>query len=250
LYFISEFYCSRNFNNPPKIKKFTQEINSLRTYCIFLIIYLIPEGANGEKGRQNLEEFKTMDMVVSRVRVLQENFIETAPTAPWEMLLGPGVPGPPSVRPKGVVAADATNEISAEGDAEVDFMDQIYDRKEVNRDGDVEGKGEGLDAAAAGGGGGGGGDNTNNALTVSDSATSDAEVLPVLTLGTINLFGHNPPISYTPSPTKGESLPVSVPMQVTVVDNYFKIQQFAAAVRKLSHSASSSSGRSSKGQKA
>jgi hypothetical protein len=188
-----------------------------------------------------------MDMVVSRVRVLQENFIETAPAAPWEMLLGPGVPGPPSVRPKGVVAADAANEISAEGDAEVDFMDQIYDRKEANRD-EVEGRGVGLDAAAAGAGAGG--DNTNNALTVSDSASSDAEVLPVLTLGTINLFGHNPPISYTPSPTKGEGLPVSVAMQVTVVDNYYKIQQFAAAVRKLSHSASSSSGRSSKGQKA
>jgi hypothetical protein len=204
--------------------------------------YLIPEGANGEKGRQNLEEFKTMDMVVSRVRVLQENFIETAPTAPWEMLLGSGVPGPPSVRPKGVIAADLTDEVSAEECAEVDFMDQIYDKKEANRDIEADGEGDGVDAAV-----GGVGESMNNALAVSDSTSTDAEQLPVLTLGTINLFGYNASRSYTPSLTKGGELSVSGPMQVTVVDNYSKIQHFAAAVRKLSHSASSLSGGSSKG---
>ena len=189
-----------------------------------------------------------MDMVVSRVRVLQENFIETAPAAPWEMLLGSGVQGPPSIRPKGVVVPDVAEEVViGEGDAEVDFMDQIYDRKESNRD--VEAEGEGLGAGGgAGGGGAGGGDSMNNAQSVGDSTGSDVDVLPVLTLSTINLFGHNAPHTYTSSPpTRGGVLPVSAPMQVTVVDNYSKIQQFAAAVRQLSHTASSSIGRSSKG---
>ena len=183
-----------------------------------------------------------MDMVVSRVRVLQENFIETAPAAPWEMLLGSGVQGPPSIRPKGVVVPDVAEEVIVEGDAEVDFMDQIYDRKETNRD--VEAEGEGLGA----GGGAGGGDSINSAQSVGDSTGSDVDVLPVLTLSTINIFGHNAPHTYTSSPpTRGGGLPVSAPMQVTVVDNYSKIQQFAAAVRQLSHTASSSIGRSSKG---
>ena len=186
-----------------------------------------------------------MDMVVSRVRVLQENFIETAPAAPWEMLLGSGVQGPPSIRPKGVVVPDiAEEEVILEGDAEVDFMDQIYDRKETNRD--VEAEGEGL--GVGGGVGAGAGDSIKNAQSVGDSTGSDVDVLPVLTLSTINIFGHNAPHTYTSSPpTRGGGLPASAPMQVTVVDNYSKIQQFAAAVRQLSHTASSSIGRSSKG---
>lgn len=189
-----------------------------------------------------------MDMVVSRVRVLQENFIETAPAAPWEMLLGSGVPGPPSIRPRGVIAPEVTEEasVSAEGEAEGDFMDQIYDRKEASRD--VEAEGEGVGAAA---GAGAGGDTLNNAQIVNDTAGSDAEALPVLTLGTINLFGHDPSLASTSLPSKGKAggIPVSVspPMQVTVVDSYSKIQHFAAAVRKLSLSASSSSGRPPRG---
>lgn len=188
-----------------------------------------------------------MDMVVSRVRVLQENFIETAPAAPWEMLLGSGVPGPPSIRPRGIVAPEVTDEVSAEGEAEGDFMDQIYDRKEASRD--VEAEGEG--GPAAGAGAGAEGDTLNNAQTVSDTAGSDAEALPVLTLGTINLFGHNPPSALTSLPSRGRGggipVSVSVPMQVTVVDSYSKIQHFAAAVRKLSLSASSSTGRPPRG---
>lgn len=173
-----------------------------------------------------------MDMVVSRVRVLQESFIETAPAAPWEMLLGSGVPGPPSIRPRASIAPDVAAEVPAEGSAEGDFMDQIYDRKEASVDTEADAGGEG---GAVEQGGDGEGDTVHAAQPVSDAASSDANALPVLTLDTINLFRHNSRHAYTPR--GGDDS-----MQVTVVDDYSKIQMFAAAVRKLSHSASSSKG--------
>lgn len=139
-------------------------------------------------------------MVVSRIRVLQESFIETVPKTPGDLRLGSGMPldigvvyQPPPVwtigdRPEGERTDYDDN----------DVMDKIYDRK-------VEDKTEALDV--------------------------DSDVLPVLTLSSINLYPR----------TQEKATREVRKMAVTVVDDSLTVNQFAKAVRTLCLAASSSS---------
>ena len=184
-----------------------------------------------------------MDFVVSRIRVLQENFIETAPASVYDLVLGSGIPGPPSTRPKGGVARDGLKSVSLGDDG---FMDRIYDPQsgsgsgvEGNVEGGMTGTGEGTNE-------GGAGQDGIDAVSGGENTVSEREELPVLTMETINIIGStlsntlsvtHPTSTSTSSST---SIPTSTTMPVTVVDDLPTILLFAAAVRSLSRQASSS----------
>lgn len=172
-----------------------------------------------------------MDFVVSRIRVLQENFIETAPASVYDLVLGSGVPGPPSSRPKGI-GRDGPKSTSLGDD---NFMDRIYDPQS----GSAEGKTEGVMGTVQGVGEGQ--SSGQDGLDTSENTVAERDELPVLTMETINIIGSgalsNAISNASPTST---SVPLPTPMPVTVVDDLPKILRFAEAVRNLSKKASSS----------
>lgn len=174
-----------------------------------------------------------MDFVVSRIRVLQENFIETAPASVYDLVLGSGVPGPPSFRPKGI-GRDGPKSTSLEDD---NFMDRIYDAQS----GSAEGKTEGLIGAVQGVGVDEGQRSGQDGLDTSENIVAERDELPVLTMETINIIGSGAlSNAISDAPPTSTSVPLPTPMPVTVVDDLPKILRFAEAVRNLSKQASSS----------
>ena len=185
-------------------------------------------GANGEKGRQNLEEFRTMDMVVSRIRVLQDNFIETLPKTPGDFLLGSGIGLGPSVNSGvdgGVKVKNMLLE-TVESDVETNFMDKIYDTVSADKSSVSNG------------------DNVGKLQSTVTAILNEVDELPVLTLRTINHIDTNvPSSSYNNAGDryKGKKEKEIGAPPVTVVDDLPKVKIFAAAVRALSRKASSMS---------
>lgn len=174
-----------------------------------------------------------MDLVVSRIRVLQDNYIETVPSALQDFYLGPQVPGIPLTRPKSV-----TIRIQEESVASNDIMDNIYDRDNDNlyvgnNDQDT-------------------GKKLNDTVSATDSAEdkleTDAHEPPTLTVDNINTLSYESSSinSYSSSnvgPGSEASSFTSLP--VSVVDSMSTITAFAAAVRQLSLQASSASSNAS-----
>ena len=183
-------------------------------------------GANGEKGRQNLEEFRTMDMVVSRIRVLQDNFIETLPKTPGDFLLGSGIGLGPSINSGvdgGVKVKNMLLE-TVESDVETNFMDKIYDTVSADKSSVSNG------------------DHVGKLQSTVTAILNEVDELPVLTLSTINHIDTNVPSSSYNNASdryKGKKEKEIGTPPVTVVDDLPKVKIFAAAVRALSRKASS-----------
>jgi hypothetical protein len=179
-----------------------------------------------------------MDLVVSRIRVLQDNYIETAPSALQDFYLGPQVPGIPLTRQKNTVV-----KVVEESDTPDNMMDNIYDRVD---DSDKEKKildsrerDEGMSMNRRRDNGE---DNGANIVSATDGANdkmeTDADEPPTLTMENINSPAHESPSSPSSSSSpsmrgRNSSLPV------TVVDSLSTITAFATAVRQLSLDASS-----------
>ena len=192
-----------------------------------------------------------MDFVVSRIRVLQENFIETAPASVYDLVLGSGVPGPPSIRPKGGGRDGLKDDPKSLSVGDDSFMDRIYDPQSGSGN-DIEGENEGKYGGNEEGGmvgmvqgqnEGGAGQGDIDAVS-GGNTVSERDQLPVLTMETISNIGATVSNTLNDIPSipisTSTSTSVSSPMPVTVVDDLPKILLFAAAVRKLSRQASSS----------
>ena len=169
-----------------------------------------------------------MDMVVSRIRVLQDNFIETLPKTPGDFLLGSGIGLGPSVCSGVDGGVKGKNIIleTVESDVETNFMDKIYDTASG-------GKSELIN-----------GDNFGKTISAVTAISNEIDELPVLTLTTINHIDINTPSSsYSNASDRLKSKKekeIGTP-PVTVVDDLPKVKAFAAAVRALSRTASSMS---------
>ena len=168
-----------------------------------------------------------MDLVVSRIRVLQDNYIETVPSALQDFYLGPQVSGIPLTRQKSV-----TLRMQEESVASSDIMDNIYDRENENLSvgNNEQDKGKKL----------------NDTVSATDSAEdmleTDAHEPPTLTVDNINTLSYesssiNSNSNSNVGPGSVASSYTSLP--VSVVDSMSTITAFAAAVRHLSLQASS-----------
>jgi hypothetical protein len=178
-----------------------------------------------------------MDLVVSRIRVLQDNYIETAPSALQDFYLGPQVPGIPLTRQKNSVV-----KVVEESDTSDDMMDYIYDRVDDN---DKEKKildrerDEGMSMNRRDNGV----DNGANIVSITDGADdkmeTDADEPPTLTMENINSPAHEFPSSPSSSSSSASMRGRNSSLPVTVVDSLSTITDFATAVRQLSLEASS-----------
>ena len=161
-----------------------------------------------------------MDLVVSRIRVLQDNYIETAPSALQDFYLGPQVPGIPLTRQK-----NATLKTSEEINISDNVMDNIYDSEnETSSIGNKEqhegNKEDGIVPIADG---------------IDVRLETDVNEPLTLTLENINTLEYE---STSINMHRVRNTCTSLP--VTVVDDITTIIAFATAVRQLSLEASSS----------
>ena len=170
-----------------------------------------------------------MDLVVSRIRVLQENYIETVPSALQDFYLGPQVPGIPLTRQKNI-----TVKVEEESVASNDIMDNIYDRENDNLSigNNEQDKGKKLN------------DTVSAADSAEDTLETDANEPPTLTVDNINTLPYESSSINSNSNSKSNVVPGSVAnsftsLPVSVVDSMSTITAFAAAVRQLSLQASS-----------
>ena len=169
-----------------------------------------------------------MDMVVSRIRVLQDNFIETLPKNPGDFLLGSGIGLGPSVGSgvDGGVKGKNMFPETVESDVESNLMDKIYDTVSADKSELING------------------DNVGKTISTVAAISNEIDELPVLTLTTINHIDINvPSSSYSDAGDRSKSKKekeIGAP-PVTVVDDLLKVKAFAAAVRALSRTASSMS---------
>ena len=180
-----------------------------------------------------------MDLVVSRIRVLQDNYIETVPSASQDFYLGPQVPGIPLTRQKNSVVT-----VVEESDASDNMMDNIYDQVD---DSDKEKKildsrerDEGKSMNTRRNNVEDSGPNTMSATDgADDKMETDVDEPPTLTMENVNAPAHESPSSssssFSASAVRGRSSSLSV----TVVDSLSTIIAFASAVRQLSLEASS-----------
>ena len=177
-----------------------------------------------------------MDMVVSRIRVLQDNFIETLPKTPGDLLLGSGIGLGPSLGSGsgggGIQGRDLLIDSNIESYVEMDLMDKIYDN--------TIGGERGINSSD---------DDNHNVKSI----TIDGDELPILTLNTINDIDIGIPFSSSSYNAKSNSIMNAIKKveketvpgtriggpPVTVVDSISKVNIFAAAVRALSNRASS-----------
>ena len=184
-----------------------------------------------------------MDLVVSRIRVLQDNYIETAPSALQDFYLGPQVPGIPLTRQKNSVV-----KVVEESDTSDNMMDNIYDRVDDNdKEKKILDSREQDEGMSMNGRRDNGEDNGANIVSATggadDKMETDADEPPTLTMENINSPAHESPSS-PPSSTSSASSAASVrgrssSLPVTVVDSLSTITAFATAVRQLSLEASS-----------
>ena len=169
-----------------------------------------------------------MDMVVSRIRVLQDNFIETLPKNPGDFVLGSGIGLGPSVGSgvDGGVKGKNMFPETVESDVESNLMDKIYDTVSADKSELING------------------DNVGKTISTVAAISNEIDELPVLTLTTINHIDINvPSSSYSDAGDRSKSKKekeIGAP-PVTVVDDLLKVKAFAAAVRALSRTASSMS---------
>jgi hypothetical protein len=173
-----------------------------------------------------------MDLVVSRIRVLQDNYIETAPSALQDFYLGPQVPGIPLTRQKNSMV-----KVVEESDTSDNMMDNIYDRVDDNdKEKKILDSRERDDGMYMNRRRDNGEDNGSNTMSATDDADdkmdTDADEPPTLTMENINSPAHESPSSSSMR-GRNSSLPV------TVVDSLSTIIAFASAVRQLSLEASS-----------
>lgn len=176
-----------------------------------------------------------MDLVVSRIRVLQDNYIETAPSALQDFYLGPQVPGIPLTRQKNTAVKVAEESYTSDN-----MMDNIYDPVDDNDkekkilDSRERDEGNSMNRSRDNGE-----DSSSNTMSATDGADDkmeiDADDPPTLTMGNINSPLHGSLSSSSSSSMRGcnSSLPV------TVVDSLSTMTAFATAVRQLSLEASS-----------
>ena len=139
-----------------------------------------------------------MDMVVSRIRVLQENFVEVLPKTPQDLFLGNGVGFPPGLggiggQGVGARVGDSGSSLGGLGvgmgsgsgvyendrdTGDSDFMDKIYDKEDniIDSGGGGSGSAEAVDENIT----------EDNATTEETVISNDIDELPVLTLQNIN----------------------------------------------------------------
>ena len=173
-----------------------------------------------------------MDLVVSRIRVLQDNYIETVPSALQDFYLGPQVPGIPLTRLK-----SATLRVLEDGVASNDIMDNIYDREndDLSIGNNEQDKSKKLS------------DTVSATDTAEDTLETDVHEPPTLTVDNINTLSHESSSLNCNSNSNSNSNSVGpgsvvngfTSLPVSVVDSMSTITAFAAAVRQLSLQASS-----------